>query len=167
MKNLRIAIIAAALASATGASAGTLQGQAPDPSVIVTRGDLEWVWASPCSGVDPSCGVPELHHGFEFATEDQWLSSFTDLSDLVAAFTDPLLCASTYFSTYGDNCDAGDLALGAVWNSPFTNPFYVGDSRLETFLVRDTGTDVPEPAALALFGLGAIGIAFARRRRVG
>ncbi len=167
MKSLAIAAAAVALAcSATAASAGTLQGQEPDASVIVTRGDLEWVWASPCAGVAPSCGVPELHHGFEFATEEQWLSSFTDLADLIAAFTSPLRCASTYFSTYGDNCDEGDLEFGAIWDSPFMHPFYLGDPNIETFLVRSAGySEVPEPATLALFGLGLVGMAAARRRR--
>ncbi|WLI90953.1 PEP-CTERM sorting domain-containing protein [Massilia sp. R2A-15] len=159
----------AALLSAGSAGAVTMLGQAPDPSLIVQAGGFEWVYAGPCAGLQPSCGVVQLHHGFEFATDDQWNASFSDLSALMAAFhtTSSPLCASAYFNTQYDHCDGGDVGLGYVWHSPLAPSLGQRNSTAaETFLVRAPAvSDVPEPGSLALIGLGLAGFAAARRRQ--
>ena len=161
---------AAALLVAGQAQALALLGQPPAPAVIVSAGNLEWVWAAPCAGEQPSCGVVQLHNGFGFPSDTQWNNSFANLAALIAAFDAPQLqlCASTYFSTNFDHCDSGDLSIGAVWHSPLADPQYVNHPAAETFLVRQAGDPdprVPEPASLALAGLALAGLALARRRK--
>jgi hypothetical protein len=170
MKLAGISALACAAMLPGSASASTLLGQAPDSSVIVQAGGFEWVYAGPCAGTEPSCGVVQLHHDFGFATDAQWNSSFSGLSALITAFqiNGQVRCAATYFNTVYDQCDIDDAAAGYVWHSPLVPS---GDFRTnpasETFLVRvsvDAPSDVPEPGSLALVGLGLAGFASSRHR---
>lgn len=168
---------ATALLIAGQAHALALLGQAPDASVIVSAGGLEWVWASPCGGDSDgpgggcSPGNVLLHNGFVLPTDAQWTSSFANLAALIAAFDPPgppQLCASTYFSTGHNHCDSGDLPLGYVWHSPLAlTEGHANSGFAETFLVREVRDPdpVPEPASLALAGLALAGLALARRRK--
>jgi hypothetical protein len=172
IKLVSAALLAGAASMSSSASAATMLLQAPDSSVIVQAGGYEWVYAGPCAGTAPSCGPVVLHHDFAFATDAQWTSSFASIGALLTAFQyNPAsgtgLCAASYFNTVYDQCDFRDAAAGYIWNSPLaptveqrTNP--AG----ETFLVRalDAPEEVPEPASLALFGLGLAGAALARRK---
>lgn len=170
---LATAMLISGLLAPQDASASHLLGMEPPESLIVTRGDYQWVWAAPCAGQEPSCGVVSLHHDFSFATDENWLASFSSLSDLMTAFTDPggnAICAAPYFSTNFDYCDYEDAQFGYVWHSPFAPTGYEREHFLgETFLVRQRTAsgpiDVSEPAALAVAGLGLLGAAAARRRK--
>ena len=174
---MKIILLTILLLSALPAHALTLLGQAPDPSVIITRGNLEWVWASPCAGEQPSCdGKGDLGdvlpHGFAFATDTQWNASFVNLSTLIGVFAPGVfpgqpICAAPYFSQGHDTCDLGDLRGGAIWHSPLAlNATFRNSSASETFLVRQAvvpTSSVPEPISLLLLGMGIVGVLYARR----
>lgn len=151
------------------AHSATLLGQEVDPSLIVTVGDLEWVYASPCDAID-GCSSVVLHDGFMVATDTQWNASFSTIDALYSAFVSPTLrCASTYFDVNYDHCDTGDILSGYIWNSPLATTYEQGHSGYgETFLVRGpavaVSSDVPEPATVTLLGLGMLGFAVSRRK---
>lgn len=131
-------------------------------SLIVNAGGMEWAWVSPCSPVQPSCGnTLVMHDGWSLASSSDFLSSFSGLAALYAAFNSPTqLCASSYFNSGYGHCDAVNISDGHVYNIPVSwgDP---GASYGEAFVVRA----VSEPETLALFGLSILGMAVLRRRQ--
>jgi len=144
-------------------------------NLIVDRGGLEWVWASPCAPEQPSCGSAIvdssgnafIDDGWRLATSSEWLSSFTDSVDLYNAFGgNTPLCASSYFGSGWDHCDAGDALAGYVWGAPqpIGNSYDANDAASESFLVNGN-VGVPEPATWGLLGLGIAALGTRLRRR--
>ena len=178
MKLIKIMFFSALMSFAVSGHAASLLGQAPSASQIYTADNgLEWVYAGPCAGLQPSCGVVSLHSGFDFATEFQWIDSFGDLNGLIDAFNlnsfDQAMCAAPQFNTVHNHCDAGDALQGYIWGAPVgiaASLQHALNSAAETFLVRvsdDQLSPVPLPAALWLFGSAMLGfVGFSRKKGI-
>ncbi|GAB3011858.1 PEP-CTERM sorting domain-containing protein [Bowmanella dokdonensis] len=141
----------------------------PLEDLIVSQGDLDWIWASPCDGgcsqlvtdwqyagglYDDALNTQLAVGVWRFATDLE----FAGLPD-VYAFQNK--CASSYFDNTYNHCDFGDLTGGYISNVP------TGGVN-ELLLVRSTNlvsAQVSEPAALTLFALGLLGIAARRRQK--
>ncbi len=142
---------------------------------------LEWVYAAPCaldSNPNGSCNITPITFidGFREATENEWFSSFIDLSALVEAFSSDTLseteiCATSFFGTGRTNCDFGDLRSGFVSGAPVGIAASIGNSEnsaAEAFLVRDSAGNIPQPvnapATLLMVGLGLVALRFSKKK---
>jgi hypothetical protein len=155
LKHMLLGLGAASLlvvVTAMPVQAASLLGTPPPSSVIVnvtgTDGiSYQWVWASPCAGDQPSCGLVTVHddyqlpvsqydtYDFGFPTDDQWNASFSSRIALGTKFGitfnsdgtfvenfNSSFCAANYFSIdqspEQQRCDPGDIRDGYIWNSP-------------------------------------------------
>jgi hypothetical protein len=133
---------------------------------IVTVGNLDWAWASPCSG-----GCSQLVDDWEyaggvytdllntqlevstwrFASVSEWA-----LLPSAASFRNDNKCAAAWFDNRHSHCDYGDP----------TSRIPVGGYS-ETFVVRTNSVvnAVPEPSTLVVFALGMIGLVSRRFKK--
>ncbi|MDH5407469.1 MAG: PEP-CTERM sorting domain-containing protein [Gammaproteobacteria bacterium] len=141
-------------------------GEPVPEDLIITFGDYEWVWASPCSG---GCSTITLYDDWVYASTIPELSLGDTLiagaafdhelwPDMLSSFVredGSAVCASAYFDNTWNHCDVINLEQGLVADR--TNGSY-----WETFLVRSA--NVPEPAPLALMAFGLLGLLLTRKK---
>lgn len=154
---MRIAVLFSALVLvAIAATADPLPGPVPD-ALIVTYNGLDWVWASPCSGLC-SMPLPSYQEGWRYATGEEW-----ELRPDPTAFLGPdgFKCAAAYFDPVWQHCDYDDGALGLLTSLP-------NGERHESWFVRGSRSGeaaVPEPASLMLVGAGLVVLGGRRLRQ--
>ena len=148
-------ILASILALASASTVAVPLNTNPITSdFYITVGDLDWAWASPVSSVNYGRNVlytPETQIGWRYATDLEWASH-----PAPTEFSANSTCASQFWNSGFSHCDYTDT-LTNVLTGTSTDIWYVRD-------VVAQG-NVPEPATLALMGLGLAGLGFSRRNK--
>ncbi len=141
-------------------------------NLTVSAGGYQWVWASPCAPVQPSCGQAlNLTDGWSIPTVSEWQASFSSTADVYNTFTlngTGQLCGSAYFNSGYSHCDSSDVQAGYIWGAPLGISNNLGGATnlaSETFLVRGGAPAVPEPSSMLLLGSGALGLINSIRRK--
>ncbi len=147
-----------------------------DADAYVTLGSYDLAWASPCSDgvLESSCGAVDLSvqaaYGWSIMDSALFSSLSVDASTFIVGYSSGntqvqsgvnYAKASGWFTNHG-HIDVSD-GLNGNWSY-----VDIADAHgyMESIVYRTSaGAVVPEPSIIALFGLGLVGIGFARRRR--
>lgn len=169
-------IVAPALSSAAVINTNPI----PASVVVIGGNGLEFVYGAVTSPDNPCCGIQvTLTQGFRLPTAAEIVGGFGTLTSLLGDFNllDDDDANNIVAFEYFNNLDVvpsgntGDVRAGYINNLDMGAAFYdyAGsafgtDRNADFFFVRDGG-NVPEPASIALVGLGLIGMGFLRKKR--
>jgi hypothetical protein len=145
-----------------------------DADAYVTLGSYDLAWASPCSDgvLESSCGAVDLsvQAAYGWSIMDSALYSLlgVDASTFAVGYVSgntQEYAGVNYANAAGwfQNHSHIDISDGLAGSWSFVD-VADGASYWETIAYRASAV-VPEPSIITLFGLGLVGIGFARRRR--
>ena len=153
----------------------------------VTIGDLDWTWASSENASHPGNTIysPDLILGLPASERDEWErddwrhATIDELSYFISnrvinialfsyknASGDTLYKNSfVYWNTFLEEVTSDDVN---DFNAGLIETYLVGDIggsswAYETFYVRDTPSDVPEPSTLLIFAIALIALSLRKR----
>jgi hypothetical protein len=163
MRKLKLTIITAIFYFISQqAIAGIITADLPE-NTYITYGGYDWTWASSVSSSEyvfndgDSTNIlqdPDFHMGWMFIVDSNLTSLFNDLS--LSDFTDSngdYIQSAAYWNSHFTHVDPNDYSSNDYYNSAMvlsSHPY----STFETFYVRTSLAEIPEPLNVIIFTLG-------------
>jgi hypothetical protein len=156
----------------SNAAASLITGDLPEDTYF-EYGGYDWTWASPVNstlftGLDPTTDLwvdenvleaPTFRSGWMYITGSELEQLFSELTLANFQSNGGLIQSAAYWNSHFTHVD--DFNFSEKSSLPVAQ-FAFGD-HYETFYVRASVVDVPEPTSLLIFAIGLMGLALRKK----